>query len=55
MVNFEAALQEIAGARPLHILRLEEPTIEIDFPEDFERARDEILPRIEALESTASP
>jgi choline kinase len=44
------AFREIALRYPLHAISTEDyPWIEIDFPEDYRRAQDEILPQINAL------
>jgi choline kinase len=45
------AYQDFAAQRPLHALATRGyPWIEIDFPEDFSRAVDEVLPNIEAFD-----
>jgi choline kinase len=44
------AFREFALRYPLHAISTEDyPWIEIDFPEDYRRAQDEILPQINAL------
>ena len=44
------AFREYALRYPLHAISTDEyPWIEIDFPADYERAQEEILPRIEAM------
>ncbi len=49
------AFQEFANKRPLHAIGTRGfPWIEIDFPEDYRRAVEEISPRIAALREQAS-
>jgi choline kinase len=44
------AFREFAARYPLHAISTEDyPWIEIDFPEDYRRAQQEILPRIDAM------
>jgi choline kinase len=44
------AFREFAQRYPLHAISTEDyPWIEIDFPEDYRRAQEEVLPQINAL------
>ncbi len=51
MAYFEEALERMAGHTALHAVPVNAPVIEIDFPEDLERARQDIVLRIERLEA----
>ena len=52
---YEAALQVLVDAVPMHAVPVDCPCIEIDFPADLRRAREEIIPQIVALERAAAP
>lgn len=50
------AFQHFARLRPLHVVSTRGyPWTEIDFPDDLERARSEVLPAIEAIPFTSWP
>lgn len=55
-VEYEDAFRELAAEVPVGVVEVGDlPWIEIDFESDLDRARSEILPRVEALDRNETP
>jgi choline kinase len=50
-LEYEDACRELAGEVPIGVVEVGDlPWVELEFQEDFDRARDDILPRVERLD-----
>jgi choline kinase len=55
-IEYEETFRELAVEVPIGVVEVGDlPWVEIDFPDDLTRARDEILPRIEQLDRDQRP